>query len=277
VTLNVMCTETLRTADTHCWCKRVSIIIPVYNEAEHIEAVLKGVADSPIYKQIIIVDDGSTDGTRAKLLELNPSEELVVLFHPQNLGKGASIRTALQYAIGEYVLIQDSDLEYSPTDYPALLSPLKKGIVNVVFGYRSDRPNRGVFFYLGSRLLTYATNVLYGAHLRDQATCYKAFRANTLRELNIESQRFEFCSEVTAKLCRLGEPIIEVPIAYKPRSKQQGKKIKLKDGFAALRTLIRIRFARPTNFPNYFNATQTIHSTHACKLIRGGSAINRAV
>jgi dolichol-phosphate mannosyltransferase len=221
----------------------VSIIMPVYNEAQHLDELLRAISASPVTKEIVIVDDGSTDGTREKLLALPPSEGLAILFHETNCGKGAAIRTALRYARGEYVLIQDSDLEYDPQDYPALLRPLQSGEANVVYGVRPDRPERGMRFYLGAKFLTHLTNLLYGAGIHDEATCYKVFRRSLLERITLECRRFEFCPEVTAKLCRLGERIWEVPVSYRPRSQEQGKKLRYSDGWIAIWTLLRFRFA----------------------------------
>ena len=220
----------------------MSVIVPVYNEVLHLEELLEAVLASPVKKEVIIVDDGSTDGTREKLLSMPAREDLTIVFHERNCGKGASIRTALAYARGEYVLIQDSDLEYDPKDYPALLAPLQQGRANVVYGVRPDRPERGLRFFLGAKLLTYLTNLLYAAGIHDEATCYKVFRRPVLARLRLECRRFEFCPEVTSKLCRLGEKIEEVPISYQPRSAEEGKKIRHSDGWLAIWTLIRFRF-----------------------------------
>lgn len=221
----------------------LSVIVPVFNEVQHVDELLQAIEASPVSKEIIVVDDGSTDGTREKLLALPPSDGLTILFHEKNCGKGAAIRTALRYARGEFVLIQDSDLEYDPQDYPALLEPLKSGEANVVYGVRPDRPERGLRFYLGARVLTWLTNLLYGAGIHDEATCYKVFRRSVLQGIPLECTRFEFCPEVTAKLCILGEKIVEVPISYHPRSHEQGKKLRSSDGWTAIWTLIRLRFA----------------------------------
>lgn len=220
----------------------MSVIVPVYNEVLHLEELLQAVLASPIKKEVIIVDDGSTDGTREKLLALPQHEDVTIVFHEKNCGKGASIRTALAYARGEYVLIQDSDLEYDPEDYPALLAPLQRGRANVVYGVRPDRPERGLRFFLGAKLLTHLTNLLYGTRIHDEATCYKVFRRPLLAQLRLDCRRFEFCPEVTSKLCRMGEKIDEVPISYHPRSAEEGKKIRLSDGWMAIWTLIRYRF-----------------------------------
>jgi len=225
------------------WAGRVSVIVPVYNEKAHLEDLLRAVLASPVSKEIIIVDDGSTDGTRDMLRAIPPSDDITIVFHERNCGKGASIRTALSYARGEYILIQDSDLEYDPQDYPALLRPLQDGRTNVVYGVRPDRPERGLRFFLGAKLLTHLTNILYGAGIHDEATCYKVFRRSVLARVGLECRRFEFCPEITAKLCRMGEKIDEVPINYNPRSALEGKKIRHSDGWLAIWTLIWFRFS----------------------------------
>jgi dolichol-phosphate mannosyltransferase len=226
------------------WKGCVSVIVPVYNEIAHVDELLQAIHNSPVRKEIIIVDDGSTDGTREKLRAMPPANDVTVVFHEKNCGKGAAIRTALEYTRGEYILIQDSDLEYDPQDYPALLRPLEQREANVVYGVRPDRPERGLRFFLGAKLLTHLTNLLYGAGIHDEATCYKVFRRSHLAQIDLECQRFEFCPEVTAKLSRLGEKIAEVPISYKPRSAGEGKKIRHADGWLAIWTLLRHRFTR---------------------------------
>ncbi len=224
------------------WRGCVSVIVPVYNEAAHLDTLLQAIHASPVKKEIVIVDDGSTDGTREKLQAMPPMDGVTVVFHEKNCGKGAAIRTALAYARGEYILIQDSDLEYDPQDYPALLAPLEAGKANVVYGVRPDRPERGLRFFLGAKLLTHLTNLLYGAGIHDEATCYKVVRRSLLSRLRLACRRFEFCPEVTAKLCRMGEKIDEVPVQYHPRSAVEGKKIRHSDGLQAIWTLIRYRF-----------------------------------
>lgn len=220
----------------------VSVLVPIYNEVDHVDELLERIQASPVDKEIVIIDDGSTDGTREKLMRLRPSPDVTVIFHQQNCGKGAAIRTGLRFARGEYVLIQDSDLEYDPQDYPVLLRPLQAGQANVVYGVRNDHPGRGLRFFLGARLLTYLANLLYGCGIHDEATCYKVFRRSVLTQLRLECKRFEFCPEVTAKLTRLGERIAEVPIKYSPRTADEGKKIRHRDGWLAIWTLIRYRF-----------------------------------
>jgi dolichol-phosphate mannosyltransferase len=224
------------------WDESVSVIVPVYNEVTHLDGLLGAIRASPVKKEIIIVDDGSTDGTREKLQAMRLADDVRVIFHERNFGKGAAIRTGLKYARGEYILIQDSDLEYDPQDYPALLEPLRHGKANVVYGVRPDRPERGLRFFLGAKLLTHLTNLLYGAGIHDEATCYKVFRRSVVAQINLDCRRFEFCPEITAKLCRIGEKIAEVPISYTPRSAVEGKKIRHSDGWLAIWTLFRYRF-----------------------------------
>jgi len=244
--MGVACLNTILQSEpalvTDRWKGRVSVVVPVYNEAAHVDELLQAIQASPVKKEIIIVDDGSTDGTREKLQALPAMADVTVVFHEQNSGKGAAIRTALGYARGEYVLIQDSDLEYDPQDYPALLRPLEERKANVVYGVRPDRPERGLRFFLGAKLLTHLTNLLYGAGIHDEATCYKVFRRSVLEQVRLECHRFEFCPEITAKLCRMGEKIAEVPISYQPRSAGEGKKIRHSDGWLAIWTLLRYRF-----------------------------------
>jgi len=226
------------------WAGCVSVLVPVYNEAAHVDELLRAIHASPVKKEIIIVDDGSTDGTREKLRTMALADDVTVIFHEKNYGKGAAIRTALEYARGEYILIQDSDLEYDPQDYAALLRPLERGQADVVYGVRPDRPERGLRFFLGAKLLTHLTNLLYGAGIHDEATCYKVFRRSLLAQISLQCHRFEFCPEVTAKLCRMGKPIAEVPVSYTPRSAGEGKKIRHSDGWLAIWTLLRYRFSR---------------------------------
>jgi dolichol-phosphate mannosyltransferase len=224
------------------WTGCVSVIVPVYNEVAHVDELLQAIHASPVKKEIIIVDDGSTDGTREKLRAMPLGGDVTIVFHEKNCGKGAAIRTALAYARGEYILIQDSDLEYDPQDYPALLRPLEQRKANVVYGVRPDRPERGLRFFLGAKLLTHLANWLYGAGIHDEATCYKVFRRSLIEQVDLQCRRFEFCPEVTAKLCRMGEKIAEVPIAYAPRTAGEGKKIRHADGWSAIWTLLRYRF-----------------------------------
>ncbi len=250
------------------WAGCVSVIVPVYNEAAHVDELLQAIHASPVEKEIIIVDDGSTDGTREKLQAMLLADDVTVVFHEKNCGKGAAIRTALGYARGEYILIQDSDLEYDPQDYPALLRPLQLGQANVVYGVRPDRPERGLRFFLGAKLLTHLTNLLYGAGIHDEATCYKVFRRSLIAQLRLDCHRFEFCPEVTAKLCRMGEKIAEVPISYNPRSAGEGKKIRHSDGWLAIWTLLRYRFGRAARWAKDARVENNAHSPFPVSFVR---------
>ncbi|MFZ0814924.1 MAG: glycosyltransferase family 2 protein [Candidatus Sulfotelmatobacter sp.] len=238
------------------WAGRVSVLVPVYNEAAHLDELLRAIHASRVKKEIIIVDDGSTDGTREKLRTMPLGDDVTVVFHEKNCGKGAAIRTALEYARGEFVLIQDSDLEYDPQDYAALLRPLEQGHADVVYGVRPDRPERGLRFFLGAKLLTHLTNLLYGAGIHDEATCYKGFRRSLLAQISLQCHRFEFCPEVTAKLCRMGKKIAEVPVSYTPRSAGEGKKIRHSDGWLAIWTLLRYRFGRRGDWTKPLDGTK---------------------
>ena len=199
----------------------------------------------PIDKEVVVVDDGSGDGTREVLARLARELPIRALFHEQNRGKGAAIRTALAEAHGEVVVVQDADLEYDPEDYPRLLQPILEGRTNVVYGSRYlDHKNPLPFthFKVAVLLLNAMANLLYGTRLTDEATCYKMFRASLLRSLPLRCERFEFCPEVTARVAKRGEKILEVPIRYHYRTRAQGKKIGWRDGFEAIWTLLRYRF-----------------------------------
>lgn len=234
----------------------VSIIIPVFNEVKSIDKLLQLVENSPVQKQIIVVDDGSTDGTREALEHTQRPFAVTAIFHDRNRGKGAAIRTGLQHASGEYVLIQDADLEYDPQDYPALLEPLRQGRANVVYGVRPDRRERGLSYFYGAKFLTHLANFLYRCNIRDKATCYKAFRRSTLNRIQLKCRRFEFCPEVTAKISRMSEKIWEVPISYNPRSAKEGKKIRWSDGLTAVWTLLRYRVEPRCRFIRAGNSSE---------------------
>lgn len=215
--------------------------MPVYNERETIAEALRRVKAAPGEKEILVVDDASTDGTR-ELLQADP--EIRLLLHPENRGKGAAIRTALAAVTGDVVIIQDADLEYDPADYPLLVEPIRRGEARVVYGSRflTGRPDMRWPNLLCNRLLALAANLLYRAGITDEATCYKAFDAALLRELPLACRRFEFCPEVTAKLRRRGIRILEAPIRYTARSFDAGKKIRARDAIEAFWTLLRYRF-----------------------------------
>ncbi len=222
----------------------LSILIPVYNEQATILELVRRVEMVPLSlaKQIIIVDDGSTDGTRDLLAGLG--SRVIVIRHELNRGKGASIRTALERATGDIVLIQDADLEYDPADYPKLLVPILDGRADAVYGSRFlGGPHRVLFFwnYLANKLFTLLTNMLYNVNLSDMGTCYKVFVADKIKEIRLKSDRFGIEAEMTAKICKNGLRLYETPISYSGRTYAEGKKITWKDGFVYLWCLLRYR------------------------------------
>ncbi len=225
---------------------KVSVIIPVYNEKNTIEKVIEKVNAVPIDKEIIIVDDGSTDGTRQILERILEQKDprIKVIFQPENMGKGSAIRRAINEITGDVVVIQDADLEYEPMDYLRLIDPIRQGKSDVVYGSRvlGKNPVSSFSFYIGGRFLSFLTNLLYRTSITDEPTCYKMFRADVLRSIKLRCRGFEFCPEITAKIAKRKIRIYEVPIAYIPRSIKEGKKIRWKDGLVAIWTLIRYRF-----------------------------------
>lgn len=233
---------------------KISIIIPVYNEfptfRQVLERVLRAKLPEGCFKEVIVVDDGSTDGT-SQILKEHSQSGLVVAHHSaENQGKGAALRIGIRLASGEIVLVQDGDLEYNPEDYAAMVMPILEGKADVVYGTRFRSTPNGMAWKnrLANHILTAAANLLYGAHLTDEATAYKAFRTSILKQLRLGCERFEFCPEVTAKLSRLGYRIQEVPIGYNARGIADGKKIRARDGIEALWTLVKYRFARRKSF-----------------------------
>ena len=229
----------------------LSVIIPAYNEAATVDALLERVAsvELPIHMEVIVVDDGSTDETAgivgAWVRRLNREQGIEgKLIQKENGGKGSAVRVGITASTGDCVVIQDADLEYDPDDYRALLEPIVAGETDVVYGSRILGPGQrgGFWFYLGGRLVTAATNILYGAHLTDEPTCYKMFRGELLRSIPLTCTGFEFCPEVTAKVLKRRIRIEEVPIAYSPRSVSEGKKIRAMDGVKAILELLKWRF-----------------------------------
>jgi len=224
----------------------LSVIIPVYNEAATLKEIIHRVRATGLVYEIIVVDDGSSDDSPVILDRLQNSGQppLAILRHPTNKGKGAAMRTGLEAVTGDFVLVQDADLEYDPADYPALLEPLTDPSVQVIYGSRNLQRNAksSFAFYWGGRLLSWITNLLYGSKITDEATGYKVIKTDLLRGLDLETDGFEFCPEVTGKLLRQGVPIHEVPISYYPRSWNEGKKIQWYDGAIAIWTLIKYRF-----------------------------------
>ena len=221
----------------------LSVIMPVYNERGTIREIVSQVIALPVDKELIIVDDGSTDGTRDVLSSLS-SSDIKILFHDKNKGKGAAIRTGIAEAAGEFTVIQDADLEYDPNDYLSLLEPAFSGEADVVYGsrFRGEYSDFSTLHWWGNKFLTFAANLIYGSRLSDVETCYKLFRTSILRSIKLRAERFDFEPEVTAKLLRKGIRIAEVPISYTGRKFTEGKKITWRDGFSALRTLIKYRF-----------------------------------
>jgi len=224
---------------------KLTVIIPVYNEIGTIAELIKRVKESHFHKEVIVVDDGSTDGTRDILAELRNSVK--VFFHEANQGKGAAIRTALPHVTGDIVIIQDADLEYNPSEYPRLITPILDGAADVVYGSRFiGEPNRGLFSWhsLGNKIVTTLSNMLSDLNLSDMETGYKVFRAEALKKMKIECNRFGFEPEVTSKIARMGYRIYEVPISYCGRNYSEGKKIKWKDGVAAIYWIIKYNLFR---------------------------------
>ena len=222
----------------------LSVIIPVYNEVEHISEIVKRVQSTKMTREIIIVDDGSEDGTRSILHELDGQKKVRVILHAYNQGKGAAVVTGLNAAKGDVLLIQDADLEYDPRDYPILLKPIKEGIADVVYGSRFlGGSHRVTMFWhmVANRLLTFMTNILYNTILTDMETGYKVFRREVIEGMTIRAKGFNFEPEFTAKILKRNYRIFEVPITFNPRDYAQGKKIKLKDAFEAVWTLLRFR------------------------------------
>lgn len=224
--------------------QEVSVIIPAYNEAKTILEVIRRVEEQPYSKEIIIVDDCSTDGTYELLAESPLPGNVRVYRHPKNMGKGAGIRTGVQAATKDIIIIQDADMEYNPSDFPIVLRPILDGVADVVYGSRFLGIHRSFMLhhYLGNRFLSLITNVLYNNMLTDMETGYKAFRAPVIKSVRIRSNRFDFEPEITAKVLKQGYRIYEVPIYYAGRDYSEGKKITWRDGFAAIWALFRFRF-----------------------------------
>lgn len=224
---------------------KITVIIPVFNEVETILEVIGRVKEVPLDKEIIVVDDCSTDGTR-DLLE-KCGEGIKVFSHETNQGKGAAIRTAIPHITGNLVIIQDADLEYDPSEYPHLITPILKGKADVVYGSRFLGGHHRVLFFwhaAGNKILTTLSNIFTNLNLSDMETGYKVFRAEVLKKINIESNRFGFEPEITAKIAKMGCRIYEVPISYWGRDYSEGKKINWKDGLAAIYWIIKYNLFR---------------------------------
>lgn len=222
----------------------LSVIMPVYNEKKTIRAIVDRVMAVPVEKELIIVDDGSKDGTREILKEYEGRPNIKIILHMKNQGKGAAIATGFKNFSGDYVIIQDADLEYHPEEYPRLLEPLIRGDADVVYGSRFKGAGRAFLFWhkMGNIFLNFVTNILYNSTLTDMETCYKTFRSDVVRGMKIESRKFNIEPEITAKILKRGYRVFEVPITYSGRDFSEGKKITWRDGFSALWTLIKFRF-----------------------------------
>lgn len=222
---------------------KLSVLMPVYNEARTIDEVLRLVASVPIEKEILVVDDGSNDGTRGILERWRDRDGVRVLFHDRNMGKGRALKTALEAATGDVLIIQDADLEYDPAEYPTLLRPIEAGRADVVYGsrFRGSTENRVQNFWhtVGNKTLTLISNIFTDLNLTDMATCYKVFHRRVLPALDLQSRRFGVDAEITVKIARGRFRIFEVPVSYFARSRSEGKKIRLRDGLSALGALVR--------------------------------------
>ncbi len=227
---------------------KLSVIIPVFNERNTVLKILDLIRAVPFPKEMVIVDDGSTDGTREILQSrVMGQKDCVVIFHDSNRGKGAAIRTGIKNVSGDAVIIQDADLEYDPSDYLELLKPLAAGKAKVIYGSRFLHKKKvtSEWHRFVNYFLTSLTNFFYGSRLTDMETCYKLFSRDILQRIEIESSGFEIEVELTAKILRSGEKILEVPITYKGRSFHEGKKIGWRDGLKAVFALLRYRAGRP--------------------------------
>jgi glycosyltransferase involved in cell wall biosynthesis len=224
---------------------KFSVIIPIYNEAKTIQEIIRRVEATGLVDEILAVDDGSTDGSRELLDQLNQEGRIKVIHHDHNQGKGKAVRTGIQNASGDLMLIQDADLEYDPREYPNLLRPIDEGIADVVYGSRFlGAGRRPVLFWnmVANKILTLTTNILYNNILTDMETGYKLFRRQVVQDMSLHAHGFEFEPEFTAKVLKRKARIYEVPITFNPRDYSEGKKIKMKDAFIAMWTLIKYRF-----------------------------------
>jgi len=224
---------------------KLSVIIPIFNEENTLEEIISRVKATGIPYEIILVDDGSIDGTKDIVNQYDGKEGFKVILHEKNQGKGAAVRSGLDAATGDILLIQDADLEYDPRDYPALLEPIKEGLADVVYGSRFLGASRRVAMFwhmVANKLLTLFTNILYDTILTDMETGYKVFKKQVVEDMPLHAKRFEFEPEFTAKILKRKYRIFEVPITFNPRDYEEGKKIGLSDAFEAIWALIKYRF-----------------------------------
>ena len=227
--------------------RKLSVVVPVYNERNTLVEIVRRMRavelPDSVEREIIVVDDGSDDGTRDVLKQLGDSTVRVIM-HGRNQGKGAAVRSGFAAATGEYVLVQDADLEYDPDDWPRLLAPVLRGRARVVYGSRFTGERRNMLFlhWIGNRFLSLTTNILFNTTLSDMETCYKLLDRKLIEEMNLRADKFDIEPEITAKVLKRGVRIYEVPISYAGREFDEGKKITWRDGFAALRTLVKYRF-----------------------------------
>jgi glycosyltransferase involved in cell wall biosynthesis len=224
---------------------KITAIIPAYNEVNTIHEIIRRVKATGLIDEIVVVDDGSKDGTRELLAEIAPSEGVKYILHERNQGKGAAVRTGIQNAGNDVMIIQDADLEYDPRDYPGLFRPLEEGIADVVYGSRFlGGARRPILFWnmVANKILTFVTNILYNNILTDMETGYKVFRRCVVNDMELRARGFEFEPEFTAKVLKKKFRIFEVPITFNPRDYADGKKIKMKDAFVAMWSLVKYRF-----------------------------------
>jgi glycosyltransferase involved in cell wall biosynthesis len=224
---------------------KISVVIPVYNEINTIHKILDRVKATGLADEIIVVDDGSTDGTRQELIALEQQGSIRVILHSQNLGKGAAVRTGIQNAQKDIIIIQDADLEYDPREYSNLIKPIEEGLADVVYGSRFlGSPRRVAMFWhmIANKMLTMITNLLYDSILSDMETGYKVFKKDAIKDIPLRANRFDFEPEFTAKILKRKIRVFEVPITFNPRDYSEGKKIKLSDAFEALWALVKYRF-----------------------------------
>lgn len=224
---------------------RLSVIIPIYNEKDTLEEIISRVQQTELADEVILVDDGSVDGTRDIVRKFEGREGFKVILHEKNQGKGAAVRSGFDAATGDVFLIQDADLEYDPRDYPSLLKPIEEGLADVVYGSRFLGASRRVAMFwhmVANKLLTLLTNILYDTILTDMETGYKVFKKNVVEKMPLHAKRFEFEPEFTAKILKRKYRIFEVPVTFNPRDYEEGKKIGLADAFEAIWALVKYRF-----------------------------------